>query len=322
MLYLSDQDVRNLDLNWNDNTQVIENTIACIHENDFSQPVKPYLRYRDMKNRIIAMPAFVGGSINMSGIKWIASFPDNIQQDLPRAHCVVVLNDPDTGIPAGILNSGTVSAIRTASVSGLVLKKYIQNRKPAGVKVGIIGFGPIGRYHLNMVHAVLGDAIASVRIFDLKGVDLSAVSAGLQDKVLVADSWQEAYEDADVFITCTASKERYINQQPKAGSLHLNVSLRDYTTDVFPWFSGAIIVDDWKEVCRENTDIEAFHKENNLMEHQVKRLDDLISTDYFNELGPDQAILFNPMGMASFDIAISSHYLNRALIEKVGVSLQ
>lgn len=322
MLYLSDQDVRNLDLNWNENIQVIEDTIACIHENDFSQPVKPYLRYRDMKNRIIAMPAFVGGPVNMSGIKWIASFPDNIQHQLPRAHCVVVLNDPDTGIPAGILNSGTVSAIRTASVSGLVLKKYIESRQLPAVKVGIIGFGPIGRYHLDMCSAVLGDAIEAVRIYDLKGVDLSAVPATLQDKAFAVDGWQEAYADADIFITCTASKERYINGQPKPGSLHLNVSLRDYTTGVFPWFEGAIIVDDWKEVCRENTDIEAFHKENNLMEADVKRLEDLVFTDYFNELGPDQAILFNPMGMAAFDIAISSRYLNRALNEDVGVSLQ
>lgn len=321
MLYLSDQDIKDFKLNWNKNIQVIEQAVACIREKDYVQPVKPYLRYRDKKNRIIAMPAFVGGNINMSGIKWIASFPDNIRQQIPRAHCVVVLNDPDTGVPTGILNSGSISAVRTASVSGLVLKKYLESRNPEKVVVGIIGFGPIGQYHLDMCNELLGDTISEVLIYDLKEINPANIPKAIKDKVRVVDEWQKAYVNADVFMTCTASKDRYINEKPKPGSLHLNVSLRDYTTDVYPWFSKAIVVDDWKEVCRENTDIESFHKENNLQEEDVKRIEDIVFIDYFNTIDPEQAILFNPMGMAVFDIAISSSYLSRALEEQAGVSL-
>lgn len=45
------------------------------------------------------MPAFVGGEINASGIKWIASFPDNIHKGKKRANCVVILNSVQTGEP-------------------------------------------------------------------------------------------------------------------------------------------------------------------------------------------------------------------------------
>ena len=38
------------------------------------QPVKQYLRFNDHSNRIIAMPAFVGGSYQIAGIKRYQAF--------------------------------------------------------------------------------------------------------------------------------------------------------------------------------------------------------------------------------------------------------
>lgn len=59
--------------------------MVCLANNEFAQPIKPYLRYNNLKNRIIAMPAYAGGECDMAGIKWIASYPDNINQ-IGRAH--------------------------------------------------------------------------------------------------------------------------------------------------------------------------------------------------------------------------------------------
>jgi ornithine cyclodeaminase len=278
-------------------------------QKEYAQPVKPYLRYRDLKNRIIAMPAFVGGQINMSGIKWIASFPDNIKKGLPRAHCVVILNKVDTGEPIAILNSGLISAIRTASVSGFVVKKFLDNRDRQDITLGIVGFGPIGQHHLAMATAVLGDRCSKIILHDLNGVDRALLSNAVSAKVEVVDSWHEAYEVADIFITCTVSKDRYIDRKPKPGSLHLNVSLRDYTPDVYPWFKDAMIVDDWEEICREDTDIERFHLEKSLREDDVWVINDLLKTDWISSVEHSQAVMFNPMGMAIFDIAIAQLFM-------------
>jgi len=126
MLYLNEKDLTKIGYNWNATIDNIEQAVHCLHNKDFVQPVKPYLRYRDLTNRIIALIAFVGGKINLAGIKWIASFPDNINHGLPRAHSVVILNNADTGAPVGIINTALLSIIRTASVSGLMIRYFLK----------------------------------------------------------------------------------------------------------------------------------------------------------------------------------------------------
>lgn len=321
MIYLGEKNIKDIDLNWEQNIKAIEMATRCIESNDIAQPIKPYLRYGDIKNRIIAMPAFVGGKINRSGIKWIASFPDNPQKGIARAHSVIVLNEAETGKPVSIINSGSISAIRTASVSGLMIKKFMELKRHKNVKVGLIGFGPIGQYHLEMCNELLGESLEEVLLYDLKDISKDDINSSIEEKISIVNSWEEAYTNADIFITCTVSKEPYIDKKPKDSSLHLNVSLRDYKTDVFPWFEKSMVVDDWNEVCRENTDIEMFHKVNHLEENQVSYMQDVLN-GFFETLDDKQPIMFNPMGMAVFDMAIAGHYLNLAKETEEGVLLE
>lgn len=60
MLYLNDQDLQAVGLNWAALAESAEAAVHLIHSGDYVQPVKPYLRYKDHRNRIIAMPAYAG----------------------------------------------------------------------------------------------------------------------------------------------------------------------------------------------------------------------------------------------------------------------
>jgi len=320
MLYLGEPDLRALGIDWDATIGVIEDAVRCLDRGDFAQPIKPYLRYRDLTNRIIAMPAFVGGRFNKAGLKWIASFPANIHQGIPRAHSILVLNDADTGAPVAIINTALLSVIRTASVTGLMLRAFDEVRPLRRVKVGITGFGPIGQYHLRMAAAVLGDRIDEVRIFDTRAVS-PEIDFMDPARVSVVKSWAEAYDDADVFMTCTVSAAAYIDRRPKPGSLQLNVSLRDYKTDVFDWVKGAMIVDDWEEVCREKTDIEVFHDERGLMKADTASIVDVVCRGKIADYPAEQPVMFNPMGMGVFDIATAAHFVERALATGVGTKL-
>jgi N-[(2S)-2-amino-2-carboxyethyl]-L-glutamate dehydrogenase len=307
MLLLNEQDILASGIDWDKTIGVIHAAVECLEKKDFSQPVKPYLRYRDLQNRIIAMPAFVGGNINMAGIKWIASFPGNIDKGIPRAHSVVILNKADTGEPLAIICTPLLSIIRTASVSGLIIDLFKKTRARKKWKIGITGFGPIGRHHLKMCLATLGDSITSIALYDIRPINLAEFE-DRADRIEVVDKWEDAYLDADIFIACTVSSNPYIDKPPKAGSLHLNVSLRDYTTDAYQWFRGSVIVDDWDEVCREKTDIERMHLEKGLNKEDTDSIVDIICHDKWDKYDPAHPILFNPMGMAVFDVAIGAYY--------------
>jgi ornithine cyclodeaminase len=318
MIYLSERNIKEVDIDWGEVMDVIEEAVRCLDADDFAQPIKPYLRYRDLKNRIIAMPAFIGGTFDTAGIKWIASFPDNIKKGIPRAHSVVILNKADTGEPVGIINTALLSIIRTASVSGLMIRYFDKVRPLKNINLGIIGWGPIGQYHFKMCTSVFGDKISKIFLYDLRNIDKAAVDFADKDKIVVTNSWGEAYQEADIFITCTVSKAPYIDKPPKKGSLQLNVSLRDYKTGIHDYVKGSIIVDDWEEICREKTDIEMMHKEKGLRAEDTKSIIDVVVNHCMKDYGADVPIMFNPMGMAVFDMAVGAYYLKEAQQRNIG----
>lgn len=321
MLFLNDHDLQRKGIDWRSLIEAVESAVNIIAANDYVQPVKPYLRYNNLRNRIIAMPAFVGGDVNTAGIKWISSFPGNLQAGLPRAHSIIVLNDYMTGQPTAVLKGALPSIVRTASVSGLMIKHFIEARKPEQLQLGIIGWGPIGQYHYQMAMALYGDIIECVRIFDIRGVDLQGISSPLRERIEVVETWEEVYQQSNIFITCTVSDHRYIDLPPAQGSLHLNVSLRDYKPEALASIK-AIIVDDWEEVCRENTDIEMLHLEHGLTRAGTRSITEVVTHRCLSDFAVEEPIFFCPMGMAVFDIATAVYFVKKAREKGIGVDLE
>jgi ornithine cyclodeaminase len=172
-----------------------------------------------------------------------------------------------------------------------------------------------------MLLALLGEKISSISIFDLRSIPAEKIPQHPGVNIRVANSWQEAYQDADIFLTCTVSKERYIDLQPKTGSLQLNVSLRDYQPSL-RHAMDYMIVDDWEEICRENTDIENMHKEENLQASDTISLPALAGSATLDVLPDSAIVMFNPMGMAVYDVAVATHYYRLSQATNVGTLLQ
>ncbi|MGM1048529.1 MAG: 2,3-diaminopropionate biosynthesis protein SbnB [Bacillota bacterium] len=320
MLYLNDSHIQELGIDWHVLTDIIQDVVRIEDEGDCVHPLKPYLRFGNPENRIIAMPAYVGGSFNLAGIKWIASFPKNHLHGLPRAHNTIILNDTATGEPQAFLNSGLLSGLRTAAVSGVMLKAYVEARQPAGIRLGIIGWGPIGRLHLDMCAAILGEKLKQVILYDLRGIDPATVPAELRNITIIADDWRIPYRHADIIATCTVSADRYIDEVPKEGVLLLGVSLRDYIPECVADIK-TIVVDDWNEVCRENTDVEQLHLKYGLQSSDVCTLADIVCRDALIHSGTENTVFFNPMGLAIFDIGVAGYYWGKAQRVGSGVKL-
>ncbi|PFJ17669.1 2,3-diaminopropionate biosynthesis protein SbnB [Bacillus cereus] len=313
MLYLNQLDIENCNITWEKCISTIDEAVHYIRENDFSQPIKPYLYFDNPKNRIIAMPARVGNDQEgIAGIKWIASFPENLDRGISRANSLTVLNDTETGQVLSIINTSEISSIRTASVTGLVMKDYFGKKDLTGLTGLIIGYGPIGQRHLSMISEMFSERFDKILIYDKKYVDKEKIPEKIKSKVTVVSNIEDNFDLNDIVITCTTSSRGYIKSTPKKGSLHLNVSLRDYDTSMQKYFD-IIIVDLWEEVCRANTDIELMSISNGLSKENVIEIPNIRFIDY-----DDKTVFFNPMGMASFDIKIGELYYKYAKRNLIG----
>jgi ornithine cyclodeaminase/alanine dehydrogenase len=179
---------------------------------DAELPPKIGIHPRPAASFAHAMPAFLrghdpDGGADAIGMKWVAGFPTNNALGLPAINAVVVLNDAATGLPIGLLDGGPITALRTAAISGVAIRRFAPHVDGRALRAALIGAGTQGHSHL----AVLGRVLPGVAmsLFD-RHADRAAILAQAAEatdgigSATVAPGSREAIEGADVVVT-TAS---------------------------------------------------------------------------------------------------------------------
>lgn len=96
-----------------------------------------------------------GADADLLGTKWIAGSPRNRAAGLPALSALVILSDPASGVPVAIMDGGTVTAARTAALSGVAVRLLGPSVDGSSeVRAVIVGAGAQGRAHAAMLGAV------------------------------------------------------------------------------------------------------------------------------------------------------------------------
>lgn len=117
--------------------------------------VHPYGRHTFLH----AMPAWVSGDRSL-GMKWISYFPGNFDKGLPDSSGLIVLNDPDHGLPVAIMEGMWITFVRTAAC-GAVAARHCARPEP--VRLGLIGCGGLGTWSLRVLSAIF-PTLTEVRV--------------------------------------------------------------------------------------------------------------------------------------------------------------
>ncbi len=201
ILYLSRADVEGLRLPVTDIIRDLDAAFAAKGRGEVEMPPKPGIHPR-ADAFIHAMPAFVR-TRDIAGLKWIAGYPDNPARGLPYISGLMILNDPDTGLPLAVMDASWITAVRTGAATA-VAAKYLAG--PEATRLAIIGCGVQGRSNLDALAA--GQAhLAEVLVYDVRP---DAAEAFYRDvrargplRVTVCRTPEEAVRVADIVVTAT-----------------------------------------------------------------------------------------------------------------------
>ena len=143
------------------------------------------------------------GNLEIYGIKWLSSLPDNCKKGLPVLNSTVILNDPKTGLPKAILSGNWITAIRTGAVSA-VSAKYLAPKKKKLI-IGIFGLGLQAYVHVLAFKSVFGSKNIQFILFNHGDVFLKEFLKKFPaQKFYTSKSVSEVVKNADIILSVTA----------------------------------------------------------------------------------------------------------------------
>ncbi len=276
-------------------------------------PHSSFLRFPDRANdRIIALPAFLDDAgTPRSGIKWIASYPGNVEHGFPRASAVMVLNDYDTGYPYAMLEASVISATRTAASAALSAEALLGGRK-AG-RVGFVGTGLISD-HVRMFLRDLDWTVDEFVLFDTVRANAERFSTRLAEdgparRTTVTDDVADVFAGTDLVVVATVAGEPHLTDPALLADapVVLHLSLRDFAPELV--LAATNVTDDDDHAVRERTSL-------HLAEQQVGHrdfLDGTIADVVRGRVGrePGKAVLVSPFGLGVLDLAVGGWVCDR-----------
>ncbi|MFJ8147804.1 2,3-diaminopropionate biosynthesis protein SbnB [Streptomyces sp. NPDC096094] len=304
-----------------DNVRTVAEAYRLHASGQTAVPHSVFLRFPGHdRDRIIGLPAYRGGDRPVAGMKWISSFPANIESGLRRASAAILLNSLATGHPEALVEGSVISAMRTAASAALAAELLTRDARPTGV--ALIGCGVINQEVLRHLRAVLPE-LTGVTLFDRSRARaeefagrLAADAPGL--RVAYADSLDEALGAHPLISFATTAGVPHTGLDAvRPGSLVLHVSLRDLHPEAL--LGAHNIVDDADHVCRERTSPHLAEQLTGNRDFIDASIGELLNGDREFVRVPGRTTVFSPFGLGVLDMALAAAVHEEAAAKGLGV---
>jgi len=199
MLYLSKKDVEKVDLPMEEIIEALDEAFKEKGLGKIEMPPKPGI-HTQPDAFIHAMPAYIP-SLGSAGIKWVSGYPDNYRRNLPYITGLLILNDPETGLPLSVMDCIWITAMRTGAATA-VAAKYMADMESS--TVGILGCGVQGRTNLKALKIMMPE-LKDVKAYDISEDAVNRYAEEMRKEtglnVRIVGSPEEAVRDSDIIVT-------------------------------------------------------------------------------------------------------------------------
>ncbi len=251
-----------------------------------------------------------------------ANFPGNGSRfGLPTIQGVVVLSDAENGFPLAVMDSGSITVLRTAAATGLAAR--VLARADARVAT-ICGLGAQSRAQLRALAAVR--PLAKVFAFDLDPVRARAFADEMTNElglpVAPASDLAQATRASGLIVTCTPSRRYFLEPdmvRPGAFIAAVGADSEEKQEIAPALMAAAKVVADTRAQCAQIGDLHHAIAAGAMRETDVHAdLADVLAGRRPGRESETEITLFDSTGTALQDVAAAALVHERARTEGAG----
>ena len=318
---LSADDVRR-SLPMADAIQAMKDAFRQFSSGQAEVPLRSRLEVAESGGVALFMPAYLRGTRDLA-VKAVSVFPGNPGRGLPTIHALVIVFDPETGVPAGLIEGATLTALRTGAASGAATD--LLATVEAG-SVAIFGSGAQAGTQLEAVCAVR--PVERVWIFSLDPPGAEAMANEARRRmpnveIRLALDADQAAAGADVICTATTSFTPVFPDGVLRPGAHIN-AIGAFTPamqeiDPATVARARVFVDSRQAALAEAGDLIQPIRHGLIKEDWIQaELGEVVAGSRPGRIRPEEITLFKSVGLAVQDAVAAGAILRRAEAEGLG----
>ena len=294
---------------------VMEQALAALARGEALLPLRQVLMLPGGAGAFAAMPAHLSEPACM-GLKVISVFPGNHGTELDSHQGAVLLFETERGRLLAIMDASSITAIRTAAVSGVATRLLA---RPEASTLALLGSGVQAATHLEAVALVR--PLQHVRVWSRDAAHAARLATAARARhafeITVAATAREAVVGADIVCTVTSSRTPVLEGEWLAPGAHVNAvgaslaATRELDTAAVA--RARVYVDRRESAAHEAGDLLIPRAEGAIGDDHVRgEIGEVIVGGQPGRRSPDEITLFKSLGLAVEDVAAAHHVFARA----------